>query len=974
MADQELKVVLRFDSKEVATGAPEAAAQIDAVGQAAERAGKTGSAAFTGMNQAAKALPDEFDLIQARLNKLQQEYAASQASAVAQMKSIEEAATVAAPVVAKAGNEMAAAADKSAFATAGARRELIVLGHEALTGNFSRMPGSFMVLAERASFSGAAMLGIVAPIAAVAAGAYVLAKAFSEGHAEMLAMDNAIAVTGDYAGVTRGQMIGLAQDVSAASNMTIAQSKGMVTALVMSGRIGADALAPISKLANDFALAMGKDVAEIGPQLVKLFEDPAKGAAELNAQMHFLSLAEQEQIASLVRMGEVSEAQLLLSEKLGAQVPKHAENLGTLAKAWQAVKNASSGAWDSMLAVGRGPTLEEKLAEVQKKIASANTRSGAYLKQDVKQPTRGGGGSYNPYQRLLDEQDSLLGQINEARMAADDKSAEAKRNAFLSGEMEKAKAKSPSYKITSLQDENQGLDKALTMENEAIQAARDAGDKKALQAHQASAQVLQDALTANNKAMNDIRAKGGKEQYETVIGDEQQIQKDLNDTFKWGVEDQKQQLAEGLISKEEALRAESALANYKLDGIEQSYLREEEAARKHGDKVKAARFAAEADRMAMDRAALPQALGNQIGANTNKINQEAGAITTKLSDAYAKEGRTRQEAEDTALMSESQKRLADALSKVNEKAISAREALDLKFAERKVDADVYKKGIADIDAAQQAAAASAKVWSDRQDELNASWSYGADKALTKYLDSVKNVAASSEKLMTDAFSGMEDALVKFAQTGKLDFSSLANSIIADMIRMQVRAAMAPATQGLSGWLSGLWNGGNVGAGQDVANTPDTYSIPVSSPSVSVLGSANGNVFASSDLHSYVNQVRDTPTYFNMGGGPRAFAAGGVFAEAGPEAVMPLTRDSAGRLGVRSQSGGGANGVVINVVESPGNGGQVQQTPGSNGGPDIVNIMVEKVSSSLVASTARGGPLASLLERRYGLSPAMGSVR
>ena len=39
------------------------------------------------------------------------------------------------------------AAGKSALGTAQARRELIVLGHEAISGNFARMPGSFMVLA-----------------------------------------------------------------------------------------------------------------------------------------------------------------------------------------------------------------------------------------------------------------------------------------------------------------------------------------------------------------------------------------------------------------------------------------------------------------------------------------------------------------------------------------------------------------------------------------------------------------------------------------------------------------------------------------------------------------------------------------------------------------------------------------------------------------------------------------------------------
>ena len=48
-------------------------------------------------------------------------------------------------------------------------------------------------------------------------------------------------------------------------------------------------------------------------------------------------------------------------------------------------------------------------------------------------------------------------------------------------------------------------------------------------------------------------------------------------------------------------------------------------------------------------------------------------------------------------------------------------------------------------------------------------------------------------------------------------------------------------------------------------------------------------------------------------GPQAFTFGqnlGVMGEAGPEAVMPLTRDASGRLGVRAE-GRGAN-VTINI--------------------------------------------------------------
>jgi len=109
-----------------------------------------------------------------------------------------------------------------------------------------------------------------------------------------------------------------------------------------------------------------------------------------------------------------------------------------------------------------------------------------------------------------------------------------------------------------------------------------------------------------------------------------------------------------------------------------------------------------------------------------------------------------------------------------------------------------------------------------------SWEMGVTKALNNYIDTVTNAAAQSERLFTNAFKGMEDALVSFVQTGKLDFKSLANSIIADLIRIQIQNSimkpLAQATSGMSlsgmfssagNFLSGLFkaDGGPVAGGQ-----------------------------------------------------------------------------------------------------------------------------------------------------------------
>lgn len=107
----------------------------------------------------------------------------------------------------------------------------------------------------------------------------------------------------------------------------------------------------------------------------------------------------------------------------------------------------------------------------------------------------------------------------------------------------------------------------------------------------------------------------------------------------------------------------------------------------------------------------------------------------------------------------------------------------------------------------------------QQDALNASWEYGANVALRTYVEQLNNVAQTTEQAMTRAFKGMEDALVNFVKTGKLDFKSLADSIITDLIRIQIQQSiMKPLADsmtnsgGLAGLVSSLFGGGKASGG------------------------------------------------------------------------------------------------------------------------------------------------------------------
>lgn len=172
------------------------------------------------------------------------------------------------------------------------------------------------------------------------------------------------------------------------------------------------------------------------------------------------------------------------------------------------------------------------------------------------------------------------------------------------------------------------------------------------------------------------------------------------------------------------------------------------------------------------------------------------------------------------------------------------------------------------------------------DAAQADWSNGARAALENYLDSAADVAGQTQELFTNAFSNLEDGIVQFIKTGKASFKDFADAIIEDLIRIQVRQAAAGFLSSAFGFLGG----GGAALGQ---GTMTGFS--------EVIPNAKGGVYDSPSLSAFSGGVYDSPQMF-------AFAKGaGVFAEAGPEAILPLHRGPDGSLGVMAAGAGGGGG-------------------------------------------------------------------
>jgi lambda family phage tail tape measure protein len=227
-----------------------------------------------------------------------------------------------------------------------------------------------------------------------------------------------------------------------------------------------------------------------------------------------------------------------------------------------------------------------------------------------------------------------------------------------------------------------------------------------------------------------------------------------------------------------------------------------------------------------------------------KHRQELLAIDQSIADLEQSYGRQNQNRRaDMQIMPDSQRELLKALNQVDEDARREKRNLDRNLSDGKISTDEYAERLANLNAAIATQKDEVRALSDEQERLNGSWGNGAATAMQKYADSVSNVSATTEAAVTRAFGGMEDALVNFATTGKLDFKSLADSIIADMMRIQIQQSIMKPLSGMMGdglksMFSGIFGGGRASGGPVYPG--QYYVVGENGPEI-LMPSAAGNI-------------------------------------------------------------------------------------------------------------------------------------
>lgn len=203
------------------------------------------------------------------------------------------------------------------------------------------------------------------------------------------------------------------------------------------------------------------------------------------------------------------------------------------------------------------------------------------------------------------------------------------------------------------------------------------------------------------------------------------------------------------------------------------------------------------------------------------------------------------------------------------------------------------------------------------DAQRSDWAAGMQEGFANWADTASDYASQSADLVNNAMSGLVGNISDALAGNKVDWEDWASSVLQSMQKIILNAMLVDSLRSASnsGFFSSI--GGMFGAGAGAASG-STPSGAYNSAASGIKLNAKGGAYASESLSAYSNSIVSTPTYF-------AFAKGaGLMGEAGPEAIMPLTRSADGSLGVRmvgtpGATSGGGDTIIHQHFNISGNG-------------------------------------------------------
>lgn len=186
---------------------------------------------------------------------------------------------------------------------------------------------------------------------------------------------------------SRDEMEAAARAGASAAGISVASARSMEAQFLRTGRIGSENFEALIGITKDFGATFGVTADEAGAMLAEMFAEPAKAAETLYQKYGLVDAATARQVSNLAAQNRQSEAQAVLLKALPDQLANASEETTALGRAWDAVARGASNAFDSMgSAIDRvisGPTSDERIADLQKRLSLPRVRGREALQKEL---------------------------------------------------------------------------------------------------------------------------------------------------------------------------------------------------------------------------------------------------------------------------------------------------------------------------------------------------------------------------------------------------------------------------------------------------------------------------------------------------------------------------------------------------------------------------------------------------------------
>ncbi|MBO9766521.1 phage tail tape measure protein [Xanthomonas phaseoli] len=767
------------------------------------------------------------------------------------------------------------------------------------------------------------VMGMVNPLTVSAAAALALAVALKQGQDELFDFQKNLILTGRNADISGSQFRGLVSDLDKLTGVTRGGAVDALTAVAASGQFAGKQFTMVAEAAARMEASTGQATSKTVEAFQRIARDPVDALVELNKQEGFLNTAQLQRIITLQEEGRQQEAvaealQLYYERSINVANQTEAVMPG-MAQGWRTIKDEISGAWGALVNfggaltdVGRNSGLQDSWIA---KLASAGPRTGfAFLHGLNEEMSRLSAQARNPY--------GLPAPISEE--TPDNRKA--------------------------VEDYSKALQESQTAEKAASEAlnARMAGLDRAASKQQALNKIIE---IYNKLPENDSRHFDGSMQ-RLIARSNAQVDKQFNQREGIGRANTDDNAAQSLVASiRRQITANQQLAESgdKVTTSDRLVIQAQQLLADKTDTMTAAQ------REAL-KAAIPLLQASDAQAEKAKQTQRDLVAQAALTERLTQLEKQRQEQSDVDLMGIG--RGADATQvlqrqlDIQREYLREREKLEKEQrGQNPLSQGEYQNEVALLEASRERSLEIERSYQQQRMQLLGDWRTGFRRVWEDYEFSAGNASEAAATTLVNGLSAAEDAFVRFVQTGKLSFSDLAKSILADLARIAARQAIVGAVGSIVGSLaggsSGTWTGTSAGAGSNLNFGNNVDSFTGSSWASFGGGRAGGGDVSNSSMYE-VGEF-DRPEIFNDRRGRSYLIPGN------DGTVVPMHQLASG-------NGGGSATPTVNVsintvVQSDGN-SSTSATAGDDNamGRSLAKLIEPEVKRVLAQQMRPGGLL------------------